>query len=268
VRDFRGDPARYGRLLADTYDRLYPSEDLETEDTIRLLAEYANRRAPRAVLEFGIGTGRLALRLRDEVLRVAGIDASEAMIARLREQPGGEEICVALGDYADERVSGQFSLVALLFNNIFDPRGEEVQRKCFENAANHLVYGGCFVIEAYVLREDQLTGEWFLSPRQRIEGEREGELAICRYDAGDTRGRAHGLGAGRAGEVERTLIHKRADGPDVVFSVLDTYADTERLDELAASAGFDVAQRYGSWGKEEFTPASRRHVTIYQKRPR
>ncbi len=252
---FRGDPGRYGRLLADTYDRLYPAEDLETDATVRLLAEYANKRPPRAVLEFGIGTGRLALRLCAEGVTVTGIDASEAMVAPLLEHPSRKQICIAFGDYTETRVSDEFSLVALLFNNIFDPRGEEAQRKCFENAANHLVNGGCFVVEGYILAQDQLKGEWFLSRRQGISGEREGEFGLCRYDP-------------HTGEVERTLIHKRVGGPDVVFSVLDTYVDTDTLDGLADRAGFDVAERYGGWRKEEFTLASSRHITVYQKRPR
>ena len=39
-------------------------------------------------LELGIGTGRIALPLAGRGVSVAGIDLSEAMIARLRERPG------------------------------------------------------------------------------------------------------------------------------------------------------------------------------------
>ena len=36
-----------------------------------------------------------------------GVDASEAMVARLRLKPGGERIPVTIGDFADVPVEGQ-----------------------------------------------------------------------------------------------------------------------------------------------------------------
>jgi hypothetical protein len=175
------------------------------------------------------------------------------MAAPLLEHPS---ISVAFGDYTKKSVGSEFSLVALLFNNIFDPRGEEAQRNCFKNAAKHLVDGGFFVIEGYILDPDQLKGEWFLSRRRGIPREREGEFELCRYNP-------------NRNEVERTLVHKRTGGPDVVFSVLDTYADTDTLDKLADEGGFDLEKRYGGWRKVEkkFTSASSRHITVYKKRP-
>ena len=53
-------------------------------------------------LEFGVGTGRIALPLVARGVRVFGIDASEAMVARLRAKTGGEDIDVTIGDFALE----------------------------------------------------------------------------------------------------------------------------------------------------------------------
>jgi cyclopropane fatty-acyl-phospholipid synthase-like methyltransferase len=53
------DPARYGKTVGDDYDALYPEEGLESEATVATLAELAQARPGRSVLEFGIGTGRL-----------------------------------------------------------------------------------------------------------------------------------------------------------------------------------------------------------------
>jgi predicted TPR repeat methyltransferase len=47
-----------------------------------------------AALELGIGTGRIALPLSARGVRVHGIDLSEAMVARLRAKPDGQEIPV------------------------------------------------------------------------------------------------------------------------------------------------------------------------------
>ena len=53
------------------------------------------------VLELGVGSGRLALPLAARGVEVHGIDASEAMLARLRAKPGGDAIHLTHGDMAD-----------------------------------------------------------------------------------------------------------------------------------------------------------------------
>src|SRR5712691_2944068 len=75
------DAATYGQRCADVYDDWYDGYD---EAALSLLADLAN--GGRA-LELGIGTGRIALPLAARGIEVHGIDASEAMIARLRAKP-------------------------------------------------------------------------------------------------------------------------------------------------------------------------------------
>ena len=69
-------------------------------------------------LELGIGTGRIALPLARRGVEVHGIDLSRAMVARLRDKPGGDAIGVTIGDFATTRVDGTFSLAYLVFNTI------------------------------------------------------------------------------------------------------------------------------------------------------
>jgi predicted TPR repeat methyltransferase len=64
-----------------------------------------------AALEFGIGTGRVALPLARRGDHVHGSDLSGAMVAKLREKPGAEQIGTTIGDFATTRVEGTFSLV-------------------------------------------------------------------------------------------------------------------------------------------------------------
>lgn len=82
--------------------------------------------------------------LQSRGLRVAGIDASRRMVETLRAKPGGTDVDVAIGGYTKTRVAGTFSVVALVFNNILDPRGVSAQLALFENAARHLESGGLF----------------------------------------------------------------------------------------------------------------------------
>src|SRR5262249_12841578 len=101
-------------------------------------------------LEFAIGTGRIALPLAARGVPVAGIDNSEAMVAGLRAKNGSERVEVAIGDFSTTRVPGEFSVVYLVFNTIFNLVTQDAQVACFENAAAHLAGGGVFVIETGV----------------------------------------------------------------------------------------------------------------------
>jgi 2-polyprenyl-3-methyl-5-hydroxy-6-metoxy-1,4-benzoquinol methylase len=62
---------------------------------VATLAELAGR---GPVLELGNGTGRIALPLAAKGVLVHGIDASAAMVAKLRAKPGGARIPVTIGD--------------------------------------------------------------------------------------------------------------------------------------------------------------------------
>ena len=66
------------------------------------VAVLAGLAAQGPVLEFAIGTGRVALPLAAHGLTLAGIELSPDMVARLRAKPGGEEsaIPVLVGDMA------------------------------------------------------------------------------------------------------------------------------------------------------------------------
>jgi SAM-dependent methyltransferase len=242
------DPATYGDRLAAEYDTLYPPDGLETRAAVNFLAELAESRPEPSVLELGIGTGRLAIELHRRGLRVAGIEASERMVAVLRKKAPGAHIDIVIGDYATTRVGGSFSVVALVFNNILDPRGLQTQLALFENAARHLSPGGCFVIEAFVLGDDARDGRWTISPR--YVGDDHVELELARFDI-------------ETGTLERTLVHLRAGGPEFV-SVRDVYAGPGELDVMAHVNGMTRIARYSTWDRDPFTANSRRHISVYE----
>jgi SAM-dependent methyltransferase len=246
------DPTKYGETLGGDYDELYPDAAFATDATVARLAELAEARPERAVLEFGIGTGRLALPLYRRGLRVAGIDSSERIIAKLRAKPGGAEIEVGIGDYRTTHLDDTFSVVALVFNNIFDPRGRQAQRDLFRNAARHLNTGGYFVIEAFVLSDAQRSGEWSVTPR--YVGTEHVELQLARFDIASSR-------------LERTFVHMRPTGLEFI-TVADTYSTPGELDLMAEVAGFELVARSSDWSGEDFTAASVKHVSVYQLRER
>src|SRR5207247_7801816 len=126
--------------VAATYDEDAASmyEPALLESTVSFLADLAG--AGRA-LEFGIGSGRVALPLTRRGVPVAGIELSNAMVAKLRAKPGGDVIDVTIGDFSTTRVEGSFSLVYLVFNTIMNLTTQAGQVACFRNAAAHLEPG-------------------------------------------------------------------------------------------------------------------------------
>jgi len=51
---------------------------------------------------------------------------------------------------ASTRVEGQFDLVFLVFNTIFNLTTQEAQVECFQNASRHLTPRGVLVVETVV----------------------------------------------------------------------------------------------------------------------
>ena len=90
------DVAAYGVRLADDYDAIYGGV-FDTEGAVDLLFDLA---AGGRVLEFGVGTGRIALPLAERSLDVWGVDGSAGMLERLKEKPGGEKVTTVCGDFA------------------------------------------------------------------------------------------------------------------------------------------------------------------------
>src|SRR3954470_20385883 len=94
--------------IAATYDegssRMFAPEVLEpTLDVLESLARGGR------VVEFAVGTGRVALPLAARGLDVSGIELSTAMVAKLREKPGGQELRVVIGDMTTARIEGEFT---------------------------------------------------------------------------------------------------------------------------------------------------------------
>ena len=145
----------YGDRFADVYDDWY-GDVTDVVACTRHLATLAASRGGGPVLELGVGTGRLAIPLARLGVEVHGIDASAAMVERLRAKPGGDAIAVSIGDMADLDLpdAPPFSVVFVAFNTFFNLPTEAAQRRCLERVALLLAPDGVLVLEAFVPRDD------------------------------------------------------------------------------------------------------------------
>lgn len=236
-------PETYGERVADVYDEWYKPVDTAAE--VALLAELAG--GGRA-LELGIGTGRVALPLAARGVEVHGIDASPAMVERLRAKPGGDAIPVTIGDMADVTVDGEFALVFVVFNTFFQLYSQAAQLRCFANVATHLRPGGRFVIHAFVPDTSRVeAGEHLAVKEASLDRVR---LDASVFDAYEQR-------------LDTTQVRITQDGVRLVHAML-RFAWPPELDLMARLAGLILEHRWASFDKQPFSGASAFHVSVYR----
>ena len=237
------DPLKsFGEDTAEVYDDDQRGDEAAT---VALLARLA-RGGP--VLELAVGTGRIALPLAATGITVDGIDISPAMVAKLRAKPGGNEISVTMGDFADVPVPGTYKLVFVVFNTLFNLLTQEHQVRCFENVAAHLTDEGLFVVEAFVP-----TYLHRLRDNQYVDAEAIG-VAEVRLDVG-----RHDPVAQRLDESHVMLSR---DGVRLA-PIVCRYAWPSELDLMARIAGLRLQDRWAGWDGEPFSATSARHVSVY-----
>jgi len=216
------------------------------DPVVDLLVELAG--SGRA-LELGIGTGRVALPLAERGVPVQGIELSKAMVTRLRAKPGGEDIGVAIGDFATTTVDGTFTVAYLVFNTIMNLTTQAAQVTCFRNVAAHLQPGGCFVIEIGVPDLQRLP------PGETIRA----------FHVSDTRWGFDEYDVARQGLTSHhlELIDESIERVSIPFR----YVWPSELDLMAELSGMRLRDRWGGWKREPFTSESRRHVSVWEKPP-
>ncbi|MBD3649614.1 MAG: class I SAM-dependent methyltransferase [Pseudomonadales bacterium] len=201
----------------------------------------------KRALEFGIGTGRIALPLAQRGIAVHGIDMSRPMLERLQAKLKDEDVSVTVGDFSDTEVEGSFSLVFLIFNTIMNLTTQEAQVACFKNAAAHLAPKGKFVIEVMVPQLQRLShGQTLLAFDLSDE-----HWGIDEYDV-----------------VSQGLVSHHAriiDGDVQMFSAPFRYVWPAELDLMAQLAGMVLKERWAGWDRAPFVADSASHVSVWQK---
>jgi hypothetical protein len=240
-------PSTYGDRIADVYDRWFTLPE-DAEPAAAFLAVLAGA---GPALELGIGTGRVALPLAGRGVTVHGVDASEAMVAKLREKPGGSEIPVTIGDFANvgELVEGTYSLVYVVFNTFFALLTQEDQIRCFQGVAERLSRDGVFVIRAFV---PDLT-LFDRGSRVAVTVTHVDEVLL---DVGNLDVTA-----------QRIATQHLVVGEDGIkmYPVRLRYAWPAELDLMARLAGLRLRDRWAGWDRTPFGTGSGQHVSVYER---
>lgn len=199
-----------------------------------------------AALEFAIGTGRVAIPLTDRGVPVSGLELSQPMVEQLhRKRPG---IDVTVGDMAQVRVPGEFSLVYVVWNSISNLRTQDEQVACFANAARHLCPGGRFVVELWI------PGIRRFPPGQTAVPFHVGDrhAGFDTYDLVTQQGTSHHYSREQDGSFRYAASNFR-------------YLWPAECDLMARLAGLQLEQRVADWTGAAFTSDSENHVSVWRK---
>ena len=199
------------------------------------------------VLEFGIGTGRVAIPLVERGLGVSGIDVSAPMIGQLRKKPAASNIEAVVGSCATTILPGAFGLVYCVWNTFVNLLSQGEQVACFENAARHLSPGGHFVIEA---GSPSIQG---LLPGERYKAFTVSatRLGFDEIDTMTQRGISH----------HYWVVDDRLES----WSAPWRYVWPSELDLMGRIAGLQLVERWSGWKREPFVAPTDSLVSVWRK---
>jgi SAM-dependent methyltransferase len=237
----------WGKEIAEVYDTtsaaMFAPDVLgPAVDTLAELAGHG------PVLEFAIGTGRVALPIRARGLDVAGIELSPHMVDQLKAKPGADRVTVTIGDMTSTRVDGDFQLVYLVWNAITNLTTQDEQVAVFQNAFEHLLPGGRFVVEVIV-------------PPVRLVPPGESARVFMR----DTDHVGVETFDDRVAQIAWSHHWMAINGRLVHHAAPYRYIWPSELDLMARLAGFRLEERWADWHGATFTAESDNQVAVYRR---
>jgi SAM-dependent methyltransferase len=153
------------------YDKAYRSRRDDVAYYVRI-----GRVSGGPVLEYGVGTGRIAIELARAGIEVTGVDWSGPMLAGLSERLGAEpaqvrrRVRVVRGDMRRVRLKRRFSLVIATFNTVLHLYERADMERFLAGVKAHLAPGGRFVFDFSIPHDEYLgadPGRYFGAPRFR-----------------------------------------------------------------------------------------------------
>ncbi|MGC2998428.1 class I SAM-dependent methyltransferase [Streptomyces sp. G35A] len=242
----------YGKQFEGWYDRIFQDE-AATRATVEALAGF-HPDPGSGTLEFGVGTGRIALPLSHRVGPVTGVDSSREMLAALDKRADEGRVTAELGDirtYRGERRYGLVYCVCSTLALVTDPEG---QREAVGRAAEALRPGGRLVIETHnrpgvVAQHEGLTRTTLFVP----------------YPEPNTGIQMHAtlLAENRIWQV--STVWFESDGTHRIGTEVVRLLTPDEVDGYARDAGLRPEGHYSDWRRTEYTPAAGLFVASYTK---
>ncbi len=253
----------YDRLPA-LYDFEYPAcsgPELDFWDGI--LQRYGG-----PALELAVGTGRVALPLASMGHTVWGIDISEPMLDRARRKTSNlpravrSRLHFERQDFRNFELERRFKVIYAPFNSFLLLLRADDVAGCMRSVADQLSDGGVFVIDAFLMSDDDREPD--NETITYLEREPESGATVVRrreysYDAAKRQARSR---------LTFSLTVNDDESCELRFEyTLQLYKRPEILGRIL-DAGFDIYEIYGNYGLESLEIDSDNVIVVCGKRAR
>ena len=250
-------PGEFFDPVARLYDAQIPSdEDATLADDIRFYLELAQE-ADGPVLELGVGTGRIYLKLLDEGIDADGIDLSEGMLNELRNAAEARNLdpSVWIEDITEFDPDQQYDLIYAP-NRVFNHLSTlEEQCTALQNIRRALAPDGRFVFNTFVPKFNVVT-ENYGDPQENVVEIDEDTYRIV-------------LTTYLSDEVEQVArLHREVYHGDELVAQRDTplaLIPKRQFELLFELAGFDTWEVYGGFDRSPLGSADQEMVWMVRE---
>jgi SAM-dependent methyltransferase len=239
--------------------------DLDYGDFAEDLPFYESlaQRSEGAILELGVGTGRVALQLAGAGHEIWGVDNDETVLARARSRAGdAQHIHLTAGDMRDFDLGRSFALIYAGFGAFHHLLTPDEQLACLRCVERHLAADGLFVFDLRaIFATDWEAGEsvpllhdW---TRSLASGEMVTKLRTIHVE--------------RAAQIQHETHFYDLVAPDgslrrVVTNVDLRFSTRYEIEGLLRGAGLQLEQFYGDFELSPYDDDSEYMITIARKR--
>jgi SAM-dependent methyltransferase len=215
----------------DSIARLYDPWSRSVVEDVPFYLEEA-RRSGGPVVELAVGTGRIAVPIASDGIRVIGVDSSPGMleVAAERAKLAGVTVDLRLGDIRDPPVDERVPLVICPFRSFLHLRTDADRRKTLRAVHELLLPGGRFVFDVFApSREDIVdTNERWLE-------------------------REPGIWERAVWDEDTSTLTLTVRDPEVESTLQLAWLAPDRWRELLESEGFTVDALYGWFDRTPYT---------------
>jgi SAM-dependent methyltransferase len=215
----------------DAIAELYDPWSASVVEDVGFYLEEA-RRSGGPVVELGVGTGRIAIPLAADGIRVIGVDSSRGMldVCARRAALAGVELDLRVGDLREPPVRERVPLVISPFRSLLHMDSDDDRRRVLASVQKLLRPGGRFVFDVFTPSADDIA-----QTHDRWLEREPGIFELARWD-----------------EVARTLT-LTVRGPDGETTMALAWLSADEWRALLEDSGFEVEACYGWFDRKPFT---------------
>lgn len=209
------------------------------------------------ILELCCGTGRLTIPIARDGYDITGVDITPSMLERAKSKAAdlGLEVEFIEADIRRLELPDKYDLIFIPFNSIHHLYKNEDVFQAFQTVKSHLKAGGRFLLDCfnpniqYIVEAEKQASE--IAEYTTADGRQVLIKQLMRYESKT--------------QINRIEWHYFINGEfDSVQNLDMRLFFPQELDSYLMSNGFEIVQKFGSFGEQPFADDSGKQIYICQ----